>query len=185
MYRINLYPEFAEKRESARQAVVHRVALIALICLQSLVIALLAVSGILLSERASGLRLGLTPLQQRVAEASQPQPERQVAQALIDMRLNRVDWAPKLAAVGERLDDTLQLTRLSGKMAERRTPAKFEVGGKVRNGRDELEKVTRYIDALKGDPRVTANFPDIRLDSVKGDGSGKFNVYCASEGGDR
>ncbi len=185
MYRINLYPEFADKKESARQTVVRRFALLALICVEALLIGLLAVSGILLGERVSGLRSGLAPLQERVAAAAQPRPERDVAQALIDMRLQRVNWSPKLAAIGQCLDGTLQLTGLNGKQAEKRTPAKFGIEGKVRNGRGELEKVTRYIDTLKTDARVTSNFPDIRLDSVKGDGTGRFSILCAPEGGDR
>lgn len=178
MYRINLYPERDSRQHKARVRVARRGILVALLGLELLVVGSLYLSASLLSDRAEQLRSSLPALEARIAAFKQPGPELETARQMVKLREQRIDWAPKLAAMYDIVTPSLQLERLAGQIAIKREPAKFELEGKVVRGGDHLEKVTEMIVSLQDDSRIAAEFPGVRLESLKGDQSGQFMVVC-------
>ena len=82
--------------------------------------------------------------------------------------------------MSEVIPPSLQLERLDGQIDIKREPAKLELEGKVIRGGDHLEQVTDFISSLQADSRISTKFPGVRLETLKGDQSGQFQIVCGS-----
>jgi len=178
MFKINLYPEHDSKQHNARVRVARKGILVGLLGLELLVVGSLYLSASLLSDRADQLKDMLPGLQSRISAYKQPGPELEIARQMLQLRDQRIDWAPKLAAMSEIIPLSLQLERLNGHIELKREPAKLELEGKVVRGKDHLEQVTEFIASLQDDDRISAKFPGVHLETLKGDQSGQFQVVC-------
>lgn len=177
MFRINLYPEYAANIREGKLRAFRRGLIAGLLGLEVLIVGSLYLSGSLIADRADALRRDLPGLEARMAAYHQPGPELDTARSLVKIRSSRIEWAPKLAALSELIDASLLLNRVSGQITVKRSPAKFEIGGQVRRGKNHLEMVTGFVKSLQDDERIAGSFPNIRLDTLKGD-DGEFQIIC-------
>jgi hypothetical protein len=103
---------------------------------------------------------------------------------MLTIRGTRIDWSPKLAALGEGIGPSLLLDRIAGQMAAEKRSAQLELTGDVRGKSAELEDVSAFIEALRSDGRVSVDFPHIELGTLKGGGEKSFRLTCEPEEGD-
>ena len=179
MYRINLYPEYRERRQRQRSRTAAGGVLLALLGLEVLMVGALVVSDHLLNERAAALRSELPQLTARLQANTRERPELDVALELIALREKRVDWTPKLAAVAEQCAAGMKLVEIQGRTASKRERPRFEINGEALDADGALSVVSSYLERLRADPRMTDDFPRVDLGNIRGGGSGEFAVLCA------
>jgi hypothetical protein len=177
MYRISLYPEFGEKRRQVKRRTLHTALFGILIGVETLLVGALVVSALLLGEQANVMREGYQRLASRVQGSGGPRPELAVAREMLFVRANRIDWSPKLAALSERIPPSLILKDVNGHSAAQRSAPQLEMTGEVHSG-VMLEQVSRFIQQLSEDPRMTTTFPSITLGTIGGGGVEEFQVVC-------
>jgi hypothetical protein len=176
MYKISLYPEYHLKRRAAKAHLLRRVLLWSLVCVEGILLVSLLVSLTLLREQIRSLRAAIPQLEQQLQATSQPQPALDLAQEMLRIRSRRTEWAPALAALSERIVPSLRLRRVEGEATLAKNPARLECEGVIRQGGGQLEDVTRFITALRADPRMTGPFPTIRLGTIRAGGTDNFLV---------
>jgi hypothetical protein len=97
---------------------------------------------------------------------------------MLEIRQGRIDWSPKLVSLSEQIDRSLRLMDLKGQMKTKGRDSALEIGGVIRGRGSDMQPVSVFIDSLRADPRISADFPFIRLGNVGGDGSTRFQVLC-------
>ncbi|MBI5836767.1 MAG: hypothetical protein HZB25_05960 [Candidatus Eisenbacteria bacterium] len=182
MYRVNLYPEFEGNRLAARRRAVRAAVYGVVLGIEVALIGALAVSAGLLGERAAALRAGLPRLESRIQAGAGSLPELQAARDLLQVRRERIDWSPKLAALSEQLDASLLLMRVTGHAPSRNSAARFEIEGIVRDGGRSLEQVSGLMARLRDEPRFSSDFPVVNLGTLGKQGTNRFELQCAPAG---
>ncbi len=182
MYRINLYPEHADKRRRTQGRMLRMAVLTTVIAFEAVLIVALVITGVLLHERAGALQAEITHLSTDLQSQVQPRPDLEVARELLGLRRARIDWSPKLAALSQQIEPRLTLTSITGRAPDNVHPAAFEIAGRVRDERTGVEAVSRFIAALRADRRLNADFPEIQLGNLGGGSAGKFKVSCGALG---
>lgn len=181
MYRINLYPEFQEKRHRAKRRLALTAGLSVLVGLEVVLIVWLVLSAYLLDERVSRMRAQNAELAGRVEALDQPRPELAAANQILAFRRNRIDWSPKLSALSCLMDRSLMLDELHGQKQERGRPARLELTGTVLGARTAgAEAVSRLMDEIRLEPRIVGDLPRVTLERIEGGGSGQFQLVCES-----
>ena len=178
MYRINLYPEYVERRRVARERVGRTALVTAVVALELVLVVALAITGLLLREQVGGLRSEVERLQQQINRVSVQRPEIDVAVQMMEIRRGRIDWSPKLASLSQKIGRSLRLTELTGQTKGRGRDTSLELLGVIRTGGADMQPVTVFIDSLRGDPWMGADFPFVRLGNLEGGGSTRFQVLC-------
>jgi len=150
--------------------------------LVALLVAGLAVGSLLLSER---LRLA-RELASRLEARSEPGGRADLgpAEELAAARRGRIDWAPKLAAVAERIEADLALARIECHSASRNTPARLVLTGRARPAGAEVEIAGRVMARLGEDPRITEDFPGVQIEALPGDRASEITLVCRRPGGE-
>ncbi len=101
MYRVNLYPEHQLKRHQQKKQTIVLGAAVLVVCIQILVIGLQVMNTTLLASQVEKMEADLPTLQQFVQRSTVARPEVGIAQEIVELRTQRTDWAPKLAAISE------------------------------------------------------------------------------------
>jgi len=184
MYKISLYPEFHLKKQRAKLSLLRTTLLITLLGLELSLVGSLIMSAALLREQASNLEHVVASLTTYAQEVGQADAALDVAQAMLTIRGTRIDWSPKLAALGEKVGSDLLLEQVTGNIAGDRRPAQFELTGGAQGNAAQLEDVSAFIEALRSDSRVVVDFPKIKLGTLKGEGEGNFHLTCEPAEGD-
>ena len=179
MYRINLYREFFTKRVQARRRTGKTALLAGVIGLEALLVGVLVLSVVLLREQESKVRTEIAQLGLSLKEESAPRPGLDAARQLLAIRESRVIWSPKLACLSDRIDRALILQEVVGQVSDRR-PAELKLTGQVRSGSAQMEPVARFIENMRGDLRMRNPLSDIRLGTLEGTESSKFEIVCAT-----
>ena len=180
MYRVNLYPELEGRRQAERDRLRQTIALASLAGLQLLLIGSLLLSGMLLQDRATRLRAENARLAS-LAHATAQSPEVLVARQLLAARQARVDWSPKLAALGRLVEAPLILSNVIGQADLRGRGARLDVQGRIRSV-GQTESVLQLVESLRKDPAMARDFPQVRIGSVSGEESDRFKVVCEPAG---
>lgn len=184
MYRINLYPEHQADRQRARKRVA-RVGLFSLLlAVEALLLVTLAVSSFLLRDQGRALQADVQRLEARLGAISADDATLGPARELVGIRRARIDWAPKLAAISETIDPSLRIVTIEGTLPDRNRPRQLKLTGLSRDASSQREGVARFIDALRADRRIGADFPVIRLGTIQGGESSRFQVVGESNGED-
>lgn len=184
MYRINLYPEHLANRQRARQRVA-RVGLFSLLlAIEALLLVTLAVSSYLLRDQGRALQAEVDRLAARLDASSTDDATLGPARELVGIRRARIDWAPKLAALSGTIDPSLRIVSVEGTLPDRNRPRQLKLTGLSRDESSQREGVARFIDALRADRRIGADFPIIRLGTIQGGESRRFQVVGESDGED-
>ncbi len=184
MYRINLYPEHLANRQRARQRVA-RVGLFSLLlAIEALLLVAMAVSSYLLRDQSRTLQTEVQRLEARVAGQPADDAALGPARELVGIRRARIDWAPKLAALSETIDPALRIVTIEGTLPDKNRPRQLKLTGLSRDESSQREGVARFIDALRADRRIVADFPVIRLGTIQSGESSRFEVVGESGGED-
>ena len=183
MYKINLHREYFEKRRQARAQALGTGLAAGVVGIAILLIGTLAVSAVLLREQARSLREEKVRLTNQVQALATPRPEIETARQILELRQSRVDWSPKLTGISERIDRSLMILDLTGQAAQGGRPSELAMTGMVRYGAGQMEAVARFMEALRADPRIKSDFPEVKLGTLEGADTGKFQVVCGSMGG--
>jgi hypothetical protein len=178
MYRINLYREYFEKRRRGRQRAVRAGVLTGIIGVGVFFLITLVLSGVLLGERARDLRGEVERLSSHVRAGTRPQSELDLARETVRIRDARVDWSPKVAALSQQIDSRLQLIQMTGQSAGMGRPARLSLIGIWQGADTPMEPVSRFMERLRSDPRISQDFPDIELGTVQGGESNRFQITC-------
>jgi uncharacterized small protein (DUF1192 family) len=178
MYRINLYPEFVQKRAQRRRRLLRTTLVAVVTALDAALVVTLVMTGVLLAERTSRLKDEVARLDAALQRASQPQPAADAARELLEIRRGRLDWTPKLAACGEAIDSMLLLTGMDARSAGRGGEARLEVTGLLCGTPPDVQAVPRYMEALRADPRIRENFSEVQLGTMEGGADGRFRISC-------
>ncbi len=178
MYRINLHPEFEAGKAATRQRAVLTGLAVALLGAEALLVGGLLLSASLLDERVEAAREATSRLEARLQERpALPARDLALGRAILQVRSGRIDWSPKLAAVGERIGPQLVLEELKGRAAGTRAGAELEMTGRFRSSGNDFEAADRFVGELRQDERFAGVFPRCDLQNVGGRGSG-FTVVC-------
>jgi hypothetical protein len=151
--------------------------LAAVISLEGLLILILAVSGWILRERAQALHSENAQLETRLQAASPPGPGLQVAREMMLVRLQRIDWTPKLAAISEDIPPGLRLDQITGQFGIKGAP-RLELKGHVRAGAADMPSVSRIMEAFGRDRRISESFPETKLQTLEAGEGGRFLIAC-------
>jgi len=178
VYRINLYPEYVERRRVARERVGRTALVTIVVALELVLVVALAITGLLLREQAGGLGSEVERLQQQIDRVSGQRPEMDIALQMLEIRRGRIDWSPKLASLSQQIGGSLRLTELTGQTKGRGHDTSLELLGVIRTGGADMQPVSVFIDSLRADPRIGADFPSVRLGNLEGGGSARFQVLC-------
>lgn len=182
MYRVNLYREFFEGRALRRRRLVSLSLLVVLGSLGVLLIAVGVANGILIAERRAALEKELTQSGSAPA-GSEASPDLSMAKQLLQLRRERIEWSPKIAALAARTSPVLRLVEVRGEIERKGVPAYLEIQGVVRADAGGTEPVIAFIEGLREDPAVHGDFPEVSLGTLEGEGSGRFRVICREGGG--
>lgn len=183
MYRINLHPEYEERRRRTRQGLLQTVLFSVLLGCQLLLVGSLILSAVLLDEQVGILTSAVPRLERSVADTIDAGRDRHLARQLFQVRDQRIEWSPILVAMAEVIPDSLEVVSIEGVSATPKDPASLLIRGHGDEPRARLDQVTRFIEGLRQDPRVVDRFSDIRLGTIKGDEAGQFQVICSPGGG--
>jgi hypothetical protein len=176
-FRINLYTEREEQGRLGRRQAWQTAALSGLFGLNMMLVASLFVSATLLQERQQVLAADSPQLVAEASTKNPPDPEMDLARELFRVRQGRTDWAPKLATLSEVIDSTLVLEQIRAEGRRKKVPARLELDGVTRGQNSNLEDVTRFISALRGDQRIREDFSRVSLGTIKS-GVGEFQIIC-------
>ena len=182
MYRINLYPEYGAVRRSARLRKVRLVISLCMVALPILFCGALVTSYFILESERDTLETRIPRLSENLRTETRPTLELDVVQQLVQVRQERIDWAPKLAALSARIDSTLQLARVSGRVGVKKTPAYFDLRGKLIADQQDLQIIYDFIDDMREDPRLADDFPNIKMEAFKGGTECQFDLVCRPAG---
>ena len=182
MYRINLYPEYGHSRKAARSRTASTAILFTLLGVEVLMVGALLLSDSLLRERADALRAELPHLEERLAKETQDQPELRWALDMLEVRAVRIDWSTKLNCLAEHIGESLMLQELDGRGDSKRERPSLTISGHYRQKNTNLSSVSGYLDRLRGDPRISDDFPSISLGNIRSDRKGEFDLLCAPGG---
>jgi hypothetical protein len=183
MYKISFYQEYHAKRAAGRRALLGFTLACLLLGVALLQAAALFVSGHLLGEQVQALQASLPRLSSAQVAESEAAPEVQIARELLQVRSQRLDWTPKLAALSERILPSLRILQLEGRPRQKDSPALLELTGEIRASSAQLEAVSAFIQALQEDPRLAEDFPVIKLGNLQEGPASRFLVSCESRSG--
>jgi hypothetical protein len=182
MYRINLYPEYQDKRRAARRRASATAGLLGLLGLEVLMVGALVLSDKLLSDQANALREELPQLTVSLQTVSRERPELDLALELLAVRTGRIDWSPMLAALADSGDKMLTFVELKGESVTKHRGASLVLSGEALGSEEHLEQVAAFMERLRRDERLSGVFGDIALGNIRGGGSGEFDLICQPVG---
>jgi Tfp pilus assembly protein PilN len=178
MYRINLYRDYAARQQREKKRTVRTGVVAGIVGLGILFLCGSMLSVFLLQERIRMLRAEIDRLSSRALSAGLTQTELEAARGLVKVRQTRMDWSPKIAALSQDIDPRLQLVEVVGQVADKGRPARFSLVGVWRGTDTQMEPVSRFMDQLRKDQRISRDFPGIQLGTVQTDQSNRFQVIC-------
>jgi hypothetical protein len=186
VFRLNLYPEAEEKRRAEIKRAGSTALVTFLVATALVLTAFHAGSGLLLAERARGIaakaeRRQVDALAQPTAQTS---AELARYRAVVELRSERVVWAPKLAELGRSVRWPLAITQVA--IAERsrgQTVAGLRIEGSVPPDRrgDADGLIASLVDTLKKSPTFLTGLSGIEIASVSFDkhsGATNFQIVC-------
>jgi Tfp pilus assembly protein PilN len=180
MYKINIYPEYAERVTNSKLRRVRSGTLMALVAVEVLVVSALLISGFLLAEQAQNANESVARLQEQIAAGPSQSDELAAARAMVSLRRNRLDWSPKLAALSSAIDPSLAMAKVSGEISPKKTH-RLVLDGRVKKGKPSMETVSGLLEALRGDERVSGDFEFVTLGNIRGGDSEEFQVICSTK----
>jgi len=152
-----------------------------LLGVEAVLVVSLGLSAILLGERAEGLAESVRQLAGRVSAEHEPNPALPVALEILQVRSQRIDWAPKLAALSGCIDNSLRLGEAHGQTKSRDREAQLELRGLIRGRDPQVEVVSRFVEALQEEPRIAEEFGHVQLGTIEG--ADRFHIICRPAGG--
>jgi len=184
MYSINLYPEFIERRNTARLRVVKTGILAAFSGVVVLAIGSLIMSAFLINDRVASLSEIVSHQTNLIQNQSALEHELVSAREMLEIRSKRIDWAPKLAMLSEMLTEDLQIVEFEGAIERGKTKKKLAIIGETGDEDVQISVFTGFVDMLRMDPRLSNDFSSLRLGSVGGGSGTRFQILGDdSEGG--
>jgi hypothetical protein len=178
MYRINLYRDYAARREHQKKRTVRTGVVAGIVGLEVLFLGGSLLSVFLLQEKIGMLRADIGSLPSRTLSVGTTQSELETARGLVKIRQTRLDWSPKIAALSQDIDSRLQLVEVVGQAADKGRPARLSLVGVWRGADTQMEPVSRFMEQLRKDQRISRDFPGIQLGTVQTDQSNRFQVIC-------
>ncbi|MBU1699086.1 MAG: hypothetical protein KJ970_17105 [Candidatus Eisenbacteria bacterium] len=178
MFKINLYPEYIENRRLAKERMIYTIVLSAMTTIGILIIFLLLLSASLVRERTNAIRAEVARLADQVNRKTEMQPGTKLILELLEARENRINWSPKLAAVSRLINPSLQLEGMNAELAQRGHSVSFQLSGFFLSGGSDMESISEFVEALRGDPRIASDLPDVTLGNLQGRSSSRFQVFC-------
>jgi len=181
MFRINLYPEYVEQRKEARIRIVKTGALSAMGGLLLLSLGSLVLSAFLVQTRVAGLSEVVDGQMTQIESQSAMLQELVCAREMLNLRGSRIDWAPKLAMLSEKINYDLYLINFEGNRERGNVARKLLLAGESRDEGVQMQVFTRFVDTLREDPRISADFPNLKLGSVGGGQGNQFKIMGDNE----
>jgi len=182
MYRVNLYREYFVRRRSLRGRAARTALLAGLLTAEVILVGLLTVSALLLTEHARSLRGEISRRSVVVSADTLTTRQLETARALVKIKAGRIVWSPKLSALAGQIDPSISLDQVVGQSAQRAQRARLSTVGIIRDQAAGMAPVSAFIDKLRGDPRITEDFPRIHLETIEGGGASHVQVICETAG---
>jgi len=183
MYRINLYPEYRFRRRQARVRIFRLGLQASLMGMVMLVIGSLTLSALLLNEKARDVGNRISTQAQRLEIQGDPADALALANEIVELRGQRIDWAPKLAALSETIDGDLLLVEFKGNAPDRGKPSHLEMWGEALKDEVQVGVFSSFVDSLRADQRLVADFPGLRLGGIQDGKRTRFQVLWTPEQG--
>ena len=177
-YRVNLYREREARGERLKKSLFRGTLLGIVVAVEVVLLGVLVISGFQFRERAETVRLATQGLEER----SRPYEESgdlAAARALVQRRVERVDWSVLMAAVAERTPDNVVLSKVrGGRQTGRGALNGVEIEGRISGRTRDLSPVIAYVDSLRNEPALTRWFPRIDLGEARGGSGQNFMIVC-------
>ena len=180
VFRINLNTERRERAVARRRHARLAAAAAASLGLQAVLLGIAVLSVDLLRNRRDALAADI-PRLEALAGATDD-GDLAAWRALAKVRRERVDWTPRLAAVGELIDRDVVLTSVRADAPTRKSGAILEFSGIAAGGGADLSGVSRFVKSLRADERITDRFGAVTLGTIRS-GSGTFRIVCSEPDG--
>ncbi len=177
-YRINLYPEFNAKRNADRRRTRLTAAIAAVAGLQIFVICSLLLNSQFLGTKIDSVSEELPRLEQYIQQESAPRIDLMAAQELLEIRRERIDWTPKLAALPQAMVQDISLVKLEGHHENVGAPPSMFIVGESKVDNHQLDRVGTFLATLRNNDDFGRSFTTITLGNVKADATGGFEVSC-------
>jgi hypothetical protein len=177
MYELNLYPEQGEKKRIARAVSARASVLCALVGIELILICTIGISNRMLSEEAGFIRHDIDLLGSSAGTNATIDTRLAVAQEIISIRSNRVEWATKLAAISRDLAPGLVLVNVTGQVTSGESSV-LQIEGRIAGNVQEVEAVSRFVEGLRSERELTRDFPQVRLGTIAGDDVPRFQIRC-------
>ena len=155
-----------------------------LLGLEVVLVCTLVLSSILLGEQARSLKAEVGRLSGLVEQETSASPAElmHMARQIIQIRNSRIDWSPKLSSVSELIDSEVRLVQVVGQVAQKNGPARLSISGVAEGVNNEMDAVTSFMKTLRTSSSIAGDFPNVRLETIEGNRSGRFRVVCNSQG---
>jgi hypothetical protein len=179
MYRINLYRERELAGPLRRKRAVRAGVLGAVVGLEILLIALLGVSGNLLRDRARVLEGSIANLERQAGPVLDTDPQMETARRILGQRVNRIDWAGKVAAIGETIPDDVILSKIqAGTGIVKGGKPGINLEGRTVGSGSDIDSVREFLEALRQHPGISREFPVIDLETADSRQTRHFKIIC-------
>lgn len=182
MYRINLYPDYGQSRRRQHRRTALTAGLMFMLGLEIVMVGALVLSGNLLGERARDLSADMPAFLANIQEQTRQNPEMELVRSLLELRQNRIDWTPMMAALAESCGPDMVLYEISGRSHDENDLPLLSISGLVEKEQTSLETVSSFLERIRDDDRIADSFEEIEVGNIRGGGSGEFDVICAGKG---
>ena len=183
MYRINLYPEYVIRRKQMRVRTARLALQSTLMGTVLLLIGSLTLSALLLHERTASFDRRISAQTRLLGEHNEQERILALANEIVDIRSARIDWSPKLAALGESIDRNLKLVDLQGNAPDRGKNPRFEVWGEALKDDVQVGVFSSFVEVLRKDQRIIGDFPGLSLGGIKDGKHTRFQIIATPEQG--
>jgi hypothetical protein len=143
----------------------------------------LAISAFIVQGRLESISTLINEQTSRIQNQSKLEQEMVSAHEMLEIRSQRIDWAPKLALLSEKLDKNLQIDGFEGSTDRGKIPRKFMITGQSCNKDIQISVFTQLVEILRVDPRISNDFSNLKLGSVGGGSGTQFQIIGESQKG--
>jgi hypothetical protein len=178
VFRSNLYREGLVREAVERRRAAFRIGYISLLLVAAVLVAFLAGTGSILSQRIRSLEKGVAFRKDLLARGAGTADSSglEIARTLVELRADRILWSGKFEEIQAAIPRNVILSSVNFTSSTRGgRKASLLLSGTVTGGGNSMEPVIRFVEALKASKEFSAPFSRIELGTAV---ENRFQVVC-------
>lgn len=145
-------------------------------CIQLILLGTMGLSVTLLSEESRRIAGEIREISVEL-DQFQSRTESAPEVDLLRARIDRIEWSPKLALLGD-LDRVLVLVELEAESPGGGLPPALTLKGMRTDSGSDFTPISRWLECLRATPTMTDELPAIMLDRLEDEPTGRFTIVC-------